>query len=282
MRLDEQRTSDNVEDRRGSSGPMMVGGGVGSVVLVLLAMFFGVDPNIVIQNLPQGQPQQQGPPPDDEESNKMKEFVGKVLASTEDVWAAELPRQKNTQYQPPRLVMFSNSVESACGNASSAVGPFYCPLDAKVYIDLSFYDELRDRFHAPGDFAEAYVIAHEIGHHVQNLLGISDKVHQMQQAASSKEEANELSVKLELQADFFAGVWAHYAAKRGLIEPGDIEEGLTAASAIGDDKLQKQSQGYVVPDSFTHGSSEQRVRWFRKGFETGDTKQGDTFSASSL
>lgn len=281
MRLGDQRESDNVEDRRGISGRVAVGGGLGTVVLVLLAMYFGIDPNIVVQNMPQGQPQQRAAPTD-EESEAMKVFVGKVLGSTEDVWNKQLPAQKRVRYQPPKLVLFTNSVQSACGSASSAVGPFYCPADSQVYIDLGFYDQLRDELKAPGDFAEAYVIAHEVGHHVQNLLGISNEAHRAQQAAGSEAAANDISVRVELQADFFAGVWAHYAAERGLIESGDIEEGLNAASQIGDDNLQKRSQGYVVPDSFTHGSGEQRVRWFRKGYETGDLSQGDTFSARSL
>lgn len=204
-----------------------------------------------------------------------------MLANTEDVWS-ELFTQMGRTYREPKLVLFRGEVESACGFASSAVGPFYCPADERVYIDLDFYTQLADEYGASGDFAEAYVIAHEIGHHVQKLLGISDRVRAMQ-ARSSKVEANQLSVRLELQADFFAGVWAHHAQKlRHILEPGDIEEGLRAASAIGDDRLQKQSRGYVVPDSFTHGTSEQRVRWFRRGLETGDVARGDTFDTDSL
>ena len=204
-----------------------------------------------------------------------------VLADTEDVWKVELSRQAKRQYREPKLVLFSGRVNSACGVAGASVGPFYCPADEKVYIDLSFYNELRDRFKAPGDFAQAYVIAHEIGHHVQNVLGISDKVGAMQ-ARGGKTEANRLSVGLELQADYFAGVWAHHAQKRGILDPGDLEEGLRAASAIGDDRLQQQSQGYVVPDSFTHGSSAQRLHWFKKGFESGDMTQGNTFAAGAM
>ena len=203
-----------------------------------------------------------------------------MLANTEDVWST-LFNQMGKSYREPKLVLFRGEVESACGFASSAVGPFYCPADEKVYIDLDFYNQLADEFGAAGDFAEAYVIAHEIGHHVQQLLGISDRIRAMQ-SRSSKVETNQLSVRLELQADFLAGVWAHHAQKlQHILEPGDLEEGLRAASAIGDDRLQKQKRGYVVPDSFTHGTSEQRVRWFRKGLETGDVAQGDTFSIDS-
>jgi predicted metalloprotease len=204
-----------------------------------------------------------------------------VLGDTEDVWHDQF-RRLGKAYQEPHLVLFSGQIRSACGFANAAVGPFYCPADEKVYIDLSFYEELKNRFRAPGDFAQAYVIAHEIGHHVQNLLGVSDKVHAMQRRVD-KAKANELSVRLELQADFYAGVWAHHAQKmRHILEPGDLEEALRAASAIGDDRVQKEARGYVVPDSFTHGTSEQRVRWFRRGFETGDLSQGDTFQAERL
>ncbi|HSQ19183.1 MAG TPA: neutral zinc metallopeptidase, partial [Blastocatellia bacterium] len=203
-----------------------------------------------------------------------------VLADTEDVWT-EVFNQAGRQYPKPTLVLFTDQVRSGCGVAGSSVGPFYCPSDQKVYIDLAFYRELKTRFRAPGDFAQAYVIAHEIGHHVQNLLGTMQNVNRAQGRAT-KEGANELSVRLELQADFLAGVWAHHAQIRGVVEPGDIDEALGAASAIGDDRLQRESQGYVVPDSFTHGTSEQRVRWFRKGFDTGDIRQGDTFAARSL
>ncbi len=203
-----------------------------------------------------------------------------MLANTEDVWTDLLP-QSGRQYRKPTLVLFTDQVRSACGIAGAAVGPFYCPGDQKVYIDLSFFRELKTRFGAPGDFAEAYVIAHEVGHHIQRLLGTMDRVDSVR-GRVSEQEANELSVRLELQADFLAGVWAHYAQKKGSLEPGDIEEALGAASAVGDDRMQRQTQGHVVPDSFTHGSSEQRIRWFRKGFETGDLRQGDTFTTSSL
>jgi len=210
----------------------------------------------------------------------MKKFVSVVLAKTEDVWT-DVFQKNGRQYHKPTLVLFTDQVESACGISGAAVGPFYCPGDQKVYIDLSFYEELRRRFNAPGDFAQAYVIAHEVGHHVQKLLGISDKVDAMQQRMNEG-QANQLSVRLELQADFFAGMFARYVKEQGLLEPGDVEEALRAASAIGDDTIQKQSQGYVVPDSFTHGTSEQRLRWFRKGYDTGDIRQGDTFAATSL
>jgi predicted metalloprotease len=215
------------------------------------------------------------------EEEQRKDFVSVVLADTEAVWH-KLFNQMGRNYEEPKLVLFRGRVESACGLASSAVGPFYCPRDHKVYVDLEFFEELQKRFGAPGDFAQAYVIAHEVGHHVQDLLGISDRVH-AQQGRMSKAEYNQLSVRLELQADFLAGVWAHHAQKmRNMLEEGDIEEALRAAEAIGDDRLQRQAQGYVVPDSFTHGTSAQRVRWFRRGFETGDVDQGDTFNARSL
>lgn len=278
-----QRESSNVEDRRGiSGGRLAVGGGVGGLVILLLAMFFGVDPGAILNQTGDEQPAvntrpaRPGSPGDDE----LKHFVSVVLASTEDVWTGIL-RQSGTQYRDPKLVLFSDQVQSACGVAGSSAGPFYCPGDQKVYIDLAFYRDLREKLGAPGDFAQAYVIAHEVGHHVQRLLGISDKVHSAQ-SRMSRSEANDLSVRLELQADFFAGVWASQARQKGLLETGDIEEALGAASAVGDDRLQRQAQGRVVPDSFTHGTSEQRVRWFRKGLETGDFKQGDTFNAPNL
>lgn len=278
-----QRESNNVEDRRGiSGGGLAVGGGVGGLVILLLAMFFGVDPGAILNQTGDEQPAvntrpaRPGSPGDDE----LKHFVSVVLASTEDVWTGIL-KQSGTQYRDPKLVLFSDQVQSACGVAGSSVGPFYCPGDQKVYIDLAFYRDLKEKLGAPGDFAQAYVIAHEVGHHVQRLLGISDKVHSAQ-SRMSRSEANDLSVRVELQADFFAGVWASQARQKGLLETGDIEEALGAASAVGDDRLQRQAQGRVVPDSFTHGTSEQRVRWFRKGLETGDFKQGDTFNAPNL
>ena len=285
MRLDGERESGNVEDRRGRGGRGLVIGGGGTLIVLLVALLMGADPRALLQQLEtQSVETGQTPPaaaPGAEASDAGRRFVAQVLASTEDVWREQF-RQQGREYQEPTLVLFSDATESACGMAGSAVGPFYCPSDRKVYIDLGFYDELRQRFGAPGDFAQAYVIAHEVGHHVQNLLGISEQVHALQER-SSKARANALSVRLELQADFFAGVWAHHAEQlRHILEPGDLEEALRAANAIGDDRLQLQTQGRIVPDSFTHGTSEQRVRWFRKGFETGDLSQGDTFAAENL
>lgn len=274
------RQSSNVEDRRGRGG-LAVGGGLGGLVIALLLYFLGGNSSTVPQApggyQGSGSQQEQAANPGDD---TLKQFVSAILASTEDIWTERFQQMQQT-YTDPRLVLFTQQVESACGLADAAVGPFYCPEDRRVYIDLSFYRELKERFGAPGDFAQAYVIAHEVGHHVQNLLGISAKVSAMQ-ARADKGEANRLSVKLELQADFLAGVWAHYAQQRGLLEVGDVEEALNAASAIGDDRLQKESQGYVVPDAFTHGTSAQRVRWFKKGLESGDIRDGDTFSAATL
>lgn len=285
MRWQGGRQSGNLEDRRGR-GPRtaVAGGGVGLLIFIVIALLLGADPMALLQQVNQGPPaaQQQAEPgaanPADDE---LKQFVAVVLADTEDVWNEQF-RKRGLRYREPTLVLFTGQVQSACGFASAAVGPFYCPADEKVYLDMSFFNELNRKLGAPGDFAQAYVIAHEIGHHVQNLLGITDKVHAMQGRISQK-EYNQLSVRLELQADFLAGVWAHHAQRtRQILEAGDIEEGLRAARAIGDDRLQKQAQGYVVPDAFTHGSSAQRVRWFRKGLETGDLDQGDTFSADEL
>jgi predicted metalloprotease len=277
-----RRQSGNVDDRRGSGGGgfpggMLTKGGLGTVIIIIIiSLITGKNPLTLLEQTGLGgdqystEQQDYTPTPEEEE---MSQFVRVVLAETEDVW-----NNLMQDYREPTLVLFTGQVESGCGFASSATGPFYCPADEKVYIDLSFYDDLKNRLGAPGDFAQAYVIAHEVGHHVQHLLGISDRVHNMR-GQLSEEENNAMSVRLELQADFLAGVWAHYANQETqLIEPGDFEEALSAANAIGDDRLQKQSQGYVVPDSFTHGTSDQRMRWFRKGFETGDTKQGDTFS----
>jgi uncharacterized protein len=277
-----RRESGNVEDRRGvSRGGLAIGGGLGTVVIVVVALLLGADPGELLDqtggvSVP-GTNSARAPSPAEEE---LKKFVSVVLADTEDVWTGVF-KETGREYRDPKLVLFTDQVQSACGMAGSASGPFYCPGDQKVYIDLAFYSELRDRLGAPGDFAQAYVIAHEVGHHVQRLLGISDKM-RAAESGMSRSQANELSVRLELQADFFAGVWAHYAQNKGLLERGDIEEALGAASAVGDDRLQRQTQGRVVPDSFTHGTSEQRVRWFRKGLDTGDLKQGDTFSARSL
>jgi hypothetical protein len=282
MRWRGERQSTNIEDRRGlSGGKIAVGGGLGGIVLLIIALLFGIDPQQLMQQLPEEpQSQVQSSRPRNSEEDQLKQFVSVVLAKSEDVWT-DMFRQNGRQYREPTLVLFTDQVRSACGMAGSAVGPFYCPADEKVYIDLAFYEALRQRFEAPGDFAQAYVIAHEVGHHVQNLLGISDRVHAMQQRAGEA-QANQLSVRLELQADFFAGIFARYVQNQGVLESGDIEEALTAASAVGDDRIQRQSTGYVVPDSFTHGTSEQRLRWFRKGYESGDMRQGDTFNTNNL
>lgn len=279
MRWRGRESSDNVEDRRGiSGGGLAVGGGVGGIVIYLLYVLLGGDPSQAPQLLPgqkssTGEVRTQTNPEDD----TLAQFTSVVLRDTEDVWGDLL-----NNYRKPKLVLFSDAVESACGNASAAVGPFYCPGDEKVYIDLSFFRELKERFGAPGDFTMAYVVAHEVGHHVQNLMGISEKVHSLQQRMNET-ESNKLSVKLELQADFFAGVWANHAQKmKDILDPGDIEEALKAANAIGDDRLQQETQGRVVPDAFTHGTSAQRMYWFKKGYTTGDINQGDTFSDSNL
>ena len=285
MRWQNERRSDNVEDRRGiSAGQVAIGGGLGTILIVLVMSFLtGADPRVLMQRIQVAQPgaARQKPAARSPEEERQADFVRATLAMTEDVWTDLFARAGRT-YNKPFLVMFSNQVNTeGCGLASTAVGPFYCPADQKVYIDLTFYDELRKRFRAPGEFAQAYVIAHEIGHHVQNLLGTSEKVTQMQRRVS-RAEANRLSVMLELQADYYAGVWAHHAEKKKhILEEGDIESGLRAATAIGDDALQKQAQGYVVPDSFTHGTSAQRVKWFRKGLVTGDISGGDTFNAGA-
>ena len=301
MRWRDRRRSDNIEDRRGQSSGGGFGGGrgmpvrlpggrggklgiVGVLVVIGISLFLGIDPSILLQGGMSGggmqAPSQQyetvGP-----ESDEMAQFVAVVLADTEDSWH-QLFEGLNRTYEEPKLVLFSGAVQSACGFAQSAMGPFYCPGDRKVYLDLSFFQELKTRFKAPGDFAQAYVIAHEVGHHVQTLLGISTKVHE-QRMRVSEAEGNRLSVRLELQADCFAGVWAFHADRtRQILESGDIEEALNAATAIGDDRLQKQSTGTVVPDSFTHGTSAQRVRWFKTGFASGSVRDCDTFSAASL
>jgi hypothetical protein len=279
------RQSENVEDMRGARmrGPAL-GGGLGVIVLALVAMYFGVDPRIVTETLGPGGTQVEqpsGPYQGTPQEEELRQFVATVLADTEDTWKAEF-RRIGTSYREPKLVLYTGMVQSACGMGQAAMGPFYCPGDQKVYIDLAFYDDLRRRFGAPGDFAQAYVVAHEIGHHVQTLLGISDKV-QGAQARASREEANRIQVRMELQADCLAGVWGNHADRaRGILEAGDVEEALNAAAAIGDDRLQKQTQGRVVPESFTHGSSEQRARWFRRGLQTGSLEACDTFSAASL
>lgn len=283
MRLDDEQESRNVEDRRGfhvSKG--VAGGGIGSIALVLIALFFGVDPSAILQGNLQSNVQEPVPGAGQPGArDEGREFVARVLGSTERTWG-EIFQKAGKQYVEPKLVLFSGQVQSACGFAQAAAGPFYCGQDQKVYIDLAFYRELRDRFKAPGDFAQAYVIAHEVGHHVQNLLGIMGKVQARQQRASER-DANALSVRLELQADCLAGIWASFANReRKILEQGDLEEGLNAAAMIGDDTLQKRSQGYVVPEGFTHGSAEQRVRWFRTGIQTGDLKQCDTFSGRGV
>lgn len=276
-----RRQSDNVEDHRGNGGGKFIGGGIGAIVIAVIVYLLGGDPSQVLQNSPTMPGTEQGAEYKETAHEKeAREFVSVVLAETEDIWG-KIFRDMGAEYTEPKLAFFSGSDQSGCGGASASMGPFYCPADSKVYIDLSFYDELKNRFNAPGDFTMAYVVAHEVGHHVQNLMGISDKVQNMR-GRLSKEDYNKLSVKLELQADFFAGVWAHYTQTKGIIEPGDIEEALNAANAIGDDRIQKESQGYVVPDAFTHGTSAQRMYWFKKGFETGDINQGDTFNASDL
>lgn len=275
MRWQGRRASQNVEDRRGMRYGRAGGIGIGTIVLALIAMYFGQDPSIVLQNVEPG-PAEQVPYQESSEEAQLREFISVVLADTEQAWSEAFAASGRT-YEPPTLVLFSGAVESACGFAQAAMGPFYCPVDRKVYIDLSFYEELRSRFGAPGDFAQAYVIAHEVGHHVQTLLGITER-NMAARSRASQVDANALSVRQELQADCFAGIWAHNADRsRQLLEAGDIEEGLNAASAIGDDRLQRQSQGRVIPESFTHGSSEQRVQWFERGFETGSVDECDTF-----
>jgi hypothetical protein len=283
MRWEGRRESQNIEDRRGMRFGRAGGIGLGTIVLALVAAYFGVDPRVVLQGVQQPT-EQQGEPGQYQESPeeaRQHKFVAVVLADTEDAWTSIFAAAGRT-YEKPSLVLFSGAVESACGFAQAAVGPFYCPGDRQVYIDLSFYDDLKNRFGAPGEFAQAYVVAHEVGHHVQTLLGISDRTTAARQNASEA-QANAISVRVELQADCFAGIWAHDADRsRQLLESGDIEAGLNAAAAIGDDRLQKQSQGYVSPESFTHGSSEQRVRWFKRGFEQGSIEACDTFGAKNL
>ncbi|PRY27334.1 hypothetical protein CLV58_13413 [Spirosoma oryzae] len=275
------RESDNVDDRRGSGGGgLIVGGGIGTVVIAVIVMLLGGDPSQILNRSAPTQQEQgsqapNGPQPDDAAAS----FTRKVLASTENVWG-KIFQEQGSQYQDPTLVMFRGVTSSGCGTAQQAMGPFYCPLDQKVYIDLSFYDELAQRFQAPGEFAMAYVVAHEIGHHVQNQLGIMRKVEQARQQMSER-EYNKVSVRLELQADFFAGVWANRAQGKTIsIDENDVESALTAANAIGDDKIQEETQGRVVPDAFTHGTSAQRVYWFKKGLKTGDIRQGDTFNSN--
>jgi predicted metalloprotease len=306
MRWQNRQESDNVEDRRGMGGvggmggggggmrmpgrrTGLIGGGLGGLIIVLLLLFLGFDPGFLLQGaggpgvgVPSGfQPPPQQTAPASPGEDTLKRFVGVVLAETEQTWH-EVFNELGRRYQEPKLVLFSGQVASACGYAGAATGPFYCPADQKVYLDLSFFEEMQHRFRASGDFAQAYVIAHEIGHHVQTLLGITQQVEAVRQRAGQA-DANALSVMLELQADCLAGVWAHrMQTSRPILEAGDLEEGLNAANAIGDDRMQRQAQGYVVPDSFTHGSSAQRVRWFKRGLESGDLRACDTFNAPQL
>ena len=277
-----RRESENVEDARGSGGGRLVmGGGIGTVILVVLYLALGGDPQALFDAQQQAQVSQPAQVDSQAPRDEASKFVAVVLADTEDAWN-EVFRQMGRKYEEPRLVLFTDLIQSGCGFASGATGPFYCPQDRRVYIDLGFFRQLQERLGAGGDFAEAYVIAHEVGHHVQNLLGITDRV-QAARGRVSQSEYNQLSVRLELQADFLAGVWARYTDRvKHVVEAGDIEEAMRAASAVGDDRLQRRSRGYVVPDSFTHGTSEQRVRWFRRGYETGDLRQGDTFNAREL
>jgi uncharacterized protein len=277
MRWRGRQGSSNVDDRRGiSGGGIAIGGGIIGVIALVVNFLLGGDASqlpLPNQNQPLSAEQKAA-------QDSQAQFVSVVLRETENVWN-DIFSQMGSNYEEPRLELFSGSTQSACGAASSATGPFYCPGDQDIYIDLSFYDDLQNRFGAPGDFAMAYVIAHEVGHHIQNLLGTSDKMARLRQS-SSESEYNRYSVMLELQADFYAGVWAHHVRGMGLLESGDVEEALNAANAIGDDRLQKQSQGYIVPESFTHGTSAQRMYWFKRGFETGDLRQGDTFNAPGL
>lgn len=272
-----RRASSNVEDRRGmGGGGLMMGGGLGGIILLVIMTFLGGgDLGDVVNNMG-GQGQSPAPYQETKQEEELAQFVSVVLADTEEVWS-EVFKEEGMVYTEPTLVLYSGSVQSACGVAGSQVGPFYCPGDQKLYIDLSFYDELQRKFQAPGDFAMAYVVAHEVGHHVQTLLGTSDKLNSMR-GKLDKTEFNKYQVRFELQADYLAGVWAHHAQGMGVVEEGDLEEALNAASAVGDDTIQKRTQGYVVPESFTHGTSEQRKSWFYKGYEAGNLKEGDTFN----
>jgi uncharacterized protein len=282
MQLGNQRASGNVEDRRGMGAIGAGGLGIGGIVVAVIAYFLGFDPGTAIQVGQQvgNQTQEQRQAPTGAPADPQGQFVSRVLGSTEDVWARIFQRS-GAQYRQPTLVLYEGQVRSACGMGQAAMGPFYCPGDEKLYIDLSFFRDLHARFGAPGDFAQAYVIAHEVAHHVQKLTG-SFKRLESAKASGSKTEFNRMSVRMELQADCYAGVWGHHAGAMNQLSPGDIDEALAAATAIGDDRLQKQSQGKVVPEAFTHGSSEQRARWFKRGFESGNPQSCDTFSASSL
>ena len=296
MRWKDLRRSTNVVDRRGAGGMRGPGriifptgrggrtagiGGIGAIVLILIALFFGIDPSLILSGGGGGTIAPQPGGPETAEDAEMRDFVSAILGDTEQTWSAIFEAQ-GSDYQEPRLVLFSGAVQSACGFADAAVGPFYCPPDRQVYLDTSFFADMESRLEAAGDFAAAYVVAHEVGHHVQNQLGIMDRVNEVR-AGLGKEQANQLSVMVELQADCFAGVWANHAqTQRQALEPGDIEEGINAAAAVGDDRLQRRSQGYVVPESFTHGTSEQRAAWFRRGLETGDPDACDTFKTQQL
>jgi uncharacterized protein len=293
MRLDGQRESENVEDRRGGGGfrggggiPIGVaGGGLGTVALVLLALFFGIDPRVILgggeEAPPQSQVTERREAPAPGQDDGARRFVAQVLATTEDAWG-DIFRRANRQYTPPNLVLFSGGTQSACGFAQTAVGPFYCPNDSKVYLDTAFFRDMERKLGAPGEFARAYVIAHEVGHHVQNQLGILGMVDR-ERRGMGEAESNALQVRIELQADCFAGLWANHTEQmRRILEPGDVEAGIGAAAAVGDDRLQRRAQGYVVPESFTHGSSAQRVRWFRTGLESGDIQRCDTFGTDRL
>lgn len=284
MRWNKGRESGNIEDRRGMSvgGKGLIGGGIGTVVLTLIAMYFGIDPAVVLDQADKLSPaQQQAPLATTPEEENTKKFLSVVLADTEDTWG-KLFQASGKQYKNPTLVLFSGQVQSACGLADAAMGPFYCPGDQKLYLDMSFFNDLASRYGAPGDFAQAYVLAHEVGHHVQTLLGISDKIRARQQSASQA-EVNQLQVRMELQADCYAGIWAYRAdQERNILEAGDVEEALAAASGVGDDRLQKQARGVVVPESFTHGTSAQRMNWFTRGAESGNPEQCDTFNARRI
>ncbi|MGM0778905.1 MAG: KPN_02809 family neutral zinc metallopeptidase [Bacillota bacterium] len=281
MKWKGRRASSNVEDRRGmgGGGKTLIGGGLGGIIIVLLFTFLGGDPGELLGNMTGSDSGTAVPYEESEQEKELAGFVSVVLADTEEVWT-ELFEEQGLQYKEPTLVLYSGSVQSACGAASSSVGPFYCPGDQKLYIDLSFYEELQRKFQAPGDFAMAYVIAHEVGHHVQTLLGTTEEIMPLRQKMS-EEKFNKYLVRFELQADYYSGVWAHHAQGMGYLEEGDLEEALNAATAVGDDTLQKRAQGYVVPESFTHGSSEQRKSWFHKGFQNGTIKGGDTFKQSN-
>ena len=271
MRLDEQQESTNIEDRRGRGGLAIGGGGLGILLLALAVWLCGGDPRQLLQNLPDQtavqQPQQPGQPQAEDEQRR---FAARILGSTEEVWGQILPQQARIRYTPPVLVLYSGQTNSSCGGASASMGPFYCPGDEKLYLDFAFFQELKNEFRAPGDFAAGYVIAHEVGHHVQDLMGTMDKFERAGQS-------NRASVALELQADCYAGVWGYYAKQKGILEPGDPEEAIRAAAAVGDDMIQKRTQGYAVPESFTHGSAQQRIEWFTRGMRSGDLRQCQTF-----